>query len=120
MGRKQQLISHPRYGLVLQWIKESQRTQKKAGWPGLPIGQIPLVCKPYLDAILEDGGAYLASRPARVNPDRIATFVVLTDMGEHEWASLVELGPEEFARQFDQAGRDAVALKPLADAAFGE
>lgn len=101
MGRsKDKLINHPRYGLVLQWVKECQRAARTYGWPGLPVGQIPVVCSPYLHAGINDGMMVRISRPARVNPQHTREFIALTEQGEREWATLVELGPSEFAARY--------------------
>lgn len=87
MARKE-LVNHPKYALVMQWVKDAQRVQGKAGWPGLPIGQIPMMCLPQLRAMLDDGMAVAIERPARVNPTQTRTFIALTPAGEQEWHTL--------------------------------
>lgn len=69
--------AHPKYGLILFWIDEtmSGREAKRNDWPGKPINQIPLACKPELDAAIRDGLVELVDRPRITDPNRKATFI---------------------------------------------
>jgi hypothetical protein len=86
-----QLVSHPRYGLCLQWVKEAQRIMRRrdCDWPGLPSGQVPLHCSGELNRLIEDGMACRISRPAKVNPAHVREFIMMTEAGEREWTKLV-------------------------------
>lgn len=116
MGRKKELVNHPRYGLVLQQVVDNQRTAKRAGWPGLPIAQIPLMCGPQYHAAIADGVLAQVERPARVDPTSVRAFVALTELGRQEWARLTELGQDAFDAQFVAAGGQRVGLASLSGA----
>ena len=113
MGRKQQLISHPRYGLVMQWIAESRRVQARNDWLGLPTAQIPLAWSSQLHAGIADGAMVIRRRPAKVNPNRTAEFVALTKRGLAEWSRLEQAGDHIFRLEFLAAGGAPVDSNPL-------
>lgn len=69
---------------IVGTIQDNAKRIKKAGWPGMPEGWMPLTLAHNVNALIADGviKRVTVTKPSKVDPSRTATYTYLTVVGE--------------------------------------